>query len=123
MYSEYSRYLNANWPNGHQLDPQYISFSKTWTGKLPDNGWASEFYPFLWLGNENCGLSWFAESDEVFKLKDRKKAIFKCEKKTTKSDLNWDHRFFFVFWVLICASICSNVSVSVSRLSSTTDSP
>lgn len=35
-------------------------------GALPREGFTSAFRPFVWLGDEDRGLAWFAESDEGF---------------------------------------------------------
>ncbi|NLS94343.1 MAG: hypothetical protein GXX96_19460 [Planctomycetaceae bacterium] len=34
------------------------------SGRLPETGLTLPFKPFLWLGSEDSGLGWFAESDE-----------------------------------------------------------
>lgn len=50
---EHARYLHAC--NG--------TFWETWAGATPEAGWRSAFYPFVWLGDEDRGLCWFAESN------------------------------------------------------------
>jgi len=44
------------------------------SGNVPDR-WESKFIPYIWLGNEDAGLCWFAESDRNWRLKDENKAI------------------------------------------------
>ena len=43
-----------------------FAFSKldTWNkaGKLPESGWSGKFTPGFWLGDEQRGITWFAES-------------------------------------------------------------
>jgi len=43
-------------------------------GRVPDE-WHSEFKPCLWLGNEDLGLAWFAESAKGWQLQDEGHAI------------------------------------------------
>ena len=38
--------------------------------RLGDQPWASRFVPQVWLGNDDLGLAWFAESDEHWLPKD-----------------------------------------------------
>jgi len=45
------------------------------SGALPKKGFKLPFKPFLWLGNEDGGLSWFAESDERWQPGDPESAI------------------------------------------------
>lgn len=45
------------------------------SGELPDAGMALSFRPFLWLGAEDKGLAWFAESDQAWQPQDPKRAI------------------------------------------------
>lgn len=44
-------------------------------GSLPKEGLARSFNPALWLGDEERGLQWFAESDRDWYLADAEKAI------------------------------------------------
>ncbi|MFA0742035.1 MAG: hypothetical protein DFNUSKGM_002155 [Candidatus Fervidibacter sacchari] len=39
-------------------------FPETCSGKTPEPIWRSAFYPFVWLGDDERGLCWFAETDE-----------------------------------------------------------
>ncbi len=39
-------------------------FSAANAGALPANGWSYAFKPLVWLGDEDRGFCWFAESDE-----------------------------------------------------------
>jgi len=39
-----------------------MSWIKNEAGALPPEGWKSDYVHFFWLGNEERGLSWFAES-------------------------------------------------------------
>jgi hypothetical protein len=45
------------------------------SGALPDQGMVLPFKPFVWLGDEACGLGWFAESDEGWKPQSADRAI------------------------------------------------
>jgi len=42
---------------------------------LSENGLALPFKPFIWLGNEDGGLSWFAESDQGWQPKETERCI------------------------------------------------
>jgi hypothetical protein len=55
---EYARYL-YHWPG--RWGSAYNA------GALPDKGFSSAFKPFLWLGDEWRGLSWFCESERGFR--------------------------------------------------------
>ena len=44
------------------------------SGAVPPAGLASDFRPLWWLGNEDGGLCWFAESDQGWHLADPKRA-------------------------------------------------
>ena len=44
-------------------------------GALPADGIAAPFLPFVWLGNEDCGLAWFCESRENWFSADPDRAI------------------------------------------------
>lgn len=45
------------------------------SGKLPDISAAMPFKPLLWIGNEEYGLGWFAESDRYWQPEDNNKAM------------------------------------------------
>jgi hypothetical protein len=49
------------WPQVHMGTGPNISAENA--GAIPNNGLELEFKPFLWLGNEEAGLCWFAEND------------------------------------------------------------
>ena len=49
--------------------------STSGSGKIPKSGFHVPFKPILWLGNENLGLGWFAESDRGWQCESKKKAI------------------------------------------------
>ena len=44
-------------------------------GRVPARGFSKGFRPFVWLGNEERGLSWFAESEENWFHADSSRAI------------------------------------------------
>ncbi|HEX4054424.1 MAG TPA: glycoside hydrolase domain-containing protein [Tepidisphaeraceae bacterium] len=48
--------------------------SAVFPGKTPKT-WSSAWQECMWLGNENAGLSWFAESQQYWSLSDRKRAM------------------------------------------------
>lgn len=48
--------------------------STVFPGKTPKT-WSSAWQECMWLGNENAGLSWFAESEQYWSLSDRKRAM------------------------------------------------
>jgi len=50
-------------------------FSTNNSGAVPPDGLALPFKPFLWLGWEEGGLSWFAESDRQWQVSDETRAI------------------------------------------------
>jgi hypothetical protein len=63
---ETSRYLhtaNYSWSNP--------------SGGLAEMGgkWNGGFMPYIWLGNEDCGLAWCAESDQAWNLRDASHAL------------------------------------------------
>ena len=63
---ETSRYLhtaNYSWSNP--------------SGGLAEMGgkWNGGFMPYIWLGNEDCGLAWCAESDQGWSLRDASHAL------------------------------------------------
>ncbi len=45
------------------------------SGALPEAGLVLPFKPILWLGNEEGGLTWFAESDRHWQVADAKRAL------------------------------------------------
>lgn len=45
------------------------------SGELPDTGLTLPFKPFVWLGWEEGGLSWFAESDQVWQPQSAEQAL------------------------------------------------
>lgn len=45
------------------------------SGYLPEAGWTHAFKPFVWLGDEDRGFSWFCESDRGWLPYDREDAI------------------------------------------------
>ena len=45
------------------------------SGYLPADGWAHAFKPFVWLGDEDRGFSWFCESGEKWHPRDPNRAI------------------------------------------------
>ena len=62
-----ARYLhsaNFSWSNVSQGLPEF-------GGK-----WTSPFVPYVWLGDEERGLAWCAESDEGWQLSEPAKALF-----------------------------------------------
>lgn len=42
---------------------------------LPVDGWAHDFMPFVWLGDEDRGLQWFCESDEGWRPSDPQRVL------------------------------------------------
>lgn len=44
-------------------------------GYLPQEGWQSPFKPYVWLGDEDRGFSWFCESDQNWHPLDNKTAL------------------------------------------------
>ncbi|MEA3401599.1 MAG: DUF6067 family protein [Armatimonadota bacterium] len=60
LRAEHARYLhlaNASWGGS-------VSTA------LPEEGWEHGFMPFVWLGDEERGVQWFAESDEGWRPRD-----------------------------------------------------
>ncbi|MEM2263484.1 MAG: DUF6067 family protein [Candidatus Bathyarchaeia archaeon] len=57
----------------------YPDWSAPWEahrpGALPEKGMTMVFNPVLWLGDEECGLEWFCESDRNWFNADPKRAI------------------------------------------------
>lgn len=47
-----------------------VNWSDTQSHAIPSAGWKSKFMPYLWVGDEDRGLAWFAESNEGFSLSD-----------------------------------------------------
>lgn len=45
------------------------------SGFLPEKGWSHAFKPFVWLGDEDRGFSWFCESDQNWHPAEPNKAI------------------------------------------------
>jgi hypothetical protein len=62
IWRERARYLHANNP-------------EAWSGATPEPIWRSAFYNFVWLGDEERGLCWFAETDEGWNLANPNDAI------------------------------------------------
>ncbi|NPV45991.1 MAG: hypothetical protein HPY69_03460 [Armatimonadetes bacterium] len=65
---EHARYIHAakaNWADSYAAA----------VGTGSDWEWARAFYPYVWLGDEERGLAWFAETDEPFRLQDPSRAI------------------------------------------------
>lgn len=62
------------WPQGEGKDELLQSITQN-SGALPENGMQLPFKPFVWLGNEEGGLSWFSESDKGWNNENSKKAI------------------------------------------------
>ncbi len=52
----------------------YLYYPEEWdigvpnAGAIPENGWASPFKPYVWIGNNERGLCWFAESQRNWSL-------------------------------------------------------
>ncbi len=65
ILQEHALYIHAN--NG--------DFPETWSGKIHEPIWRSAFYNFVWLGDEERGLCWFAETDEGWHLSRPDEAI------------------------------------------------
>ena len=69
-YVKYLYYLGVKWG------------SVSNAGKFPEKGFESSFIPYVWLGDNNHGFSWFCESTKYWYPPDRKDAIsIKREKK------------------------------------------
>ena len=52
------------------------------SGAVPENGLTLPFRPFVWLGWEDGGLSWFAESDKGWQSKENCIEILRQDKET-----------------------------------------
>jgi hypothetical protein len=72
---ENAKYLNAPAASLSDYSPPWEGLIQTFSGFVPDDGWSAKFYPFIWLGDEDRGLCWFAESDQYWKPADKNKAI------------------------------------------------
>lgn len=48
------------------LHADSMSWINNVAGRLKPEGWSSDFLHFFWLGNEERGLAWFAESDRFW---------------------------------------------------------
>jgi len=66
------------------IRPQFALYLYTFPGQwgssrnaraLPEGDWASPFKPMVWIGDNDRGLEWFAESDEGFRLADANRAL------------------------------------------------
>ena len=44
-------------------------------GAIPESGWESAFKPYVWIGNNDIGLCWFAESQKNWSLLDKEPVI------------------------------------------------
>ena len=55
-------------PLAHFLMPSSGTHSKPIV--TPSEGWRRSFIPLVWLGNDDVGLTWFAESDQGWQPKD-----------------------------------------------------
>jgi hypothetical protein len=51
---------------------QYNCARYSW---FPKKSWEGEFQPYFWVGNDDGGIQWFAESDQYWFAKDPKKAL------------------------------------------------
>ncbi len=51
------------------------SWGRSVAEALPADGWAHDFMPFVWLGDEERGLQWFCESDEGWRPGDPQRAL------------------------------------------------
>ncbi len=79
--AEQSKYLN--WTRGlsasstvPQHDPRFSELHKNWGyGSFPEKGFTGSFRPFVWLGDEDRGLLWFAESMKGWNIQDPEKVI------------------------------------------------
>ncbi len=59
----------------HEQNARYLHLADcTWGGSvstgLPAEGWRHHFMPFVWLGDEERGVQWFAESDAGWRPRD-----------------------------------------------------
>ncbi len=60
------------------IDARYAKYLYCWPGKQSgalDSSFVSDFKPIIWLGDEERGLCWVAESDENWSLADESKAV------------------------------------------------
>ena len=66
------------------LNPKHAKLLHYWPGKwgesrnsgaLSREGWSSPFKPVVWVGDEDVGLAWFAESNEGWRPADTNRAI------------------------------------------------
>jgi hypothetical protein len=65
--AEHARYIHYSAVNWSGSDARSTG-GETWE-------WHSRFMPYVWLGDEERGLAWFAESDEGWQLGDPDRAI------------------------------------------------
>ena len=66
LRAEHARYL-------YHFPGQWGSVENS--GALPAEGWHHAFKPFVWLGDEERGFSWFCESEENWSPADPERAI------------------------------------------------
>ena len=60
LRAEVAKYLHtcrADWANAQ-------------SHAIPGDGWKCKFMPYLWVGDEDRGLAWFTETDELFRNQD-----------------------------------------------------
>ncbi len=71
-----AKYLFAS--RGEELGFSYVSDWQERIGKIPDH-WSSRFIPFVWIGDEEKGLIWFAENKKGWNnvKEDREIEIFR----------------------------------------------
>ncbi|MFH0962461.1 MAG: glycoside hydrolase domain-containing protein [Planctomycetota bacterium] len=65
------KYARLFWHNRYPERP----WAEQKPGLLPEDGFAGPFLPALWLGDENLGLQWFAESDAGWRLAKPDRAV------------------------------------------------
>jgi hypothetical protein len=75
LKQEHAKYLNAPVPSLNDFSPPWHGLFRTWSGALPAEGWQADFYPLLWLGDEDRGLCWFTESDEHWRPRDPQRSV------------------------------------------------
>jgi hypothetical protein len=63
-HTKYIHYSGVNWGGSDARG----TGGETWQ-------WQSRFMPYVWLGDEERGLAWFAESDDGWQLSDPNRAI------------------------------------------------
>ena len=68
LAAKYARLLWHNRYPGSRWDEQK-------PGLLPEDGFTGAFLPALWLGDEDSGLQWFAESDAGWHLSQPDRAV------------------------------------------------